>query len=42
MTIDHVLTDERIEVLDYETEELSGSDHRMVLAALRLPGSDGP
>ena len=37
VTIDHVITDERAEVLDYETYELPGGDHRMVFASLRLP-----
>lgn len=37
VTIDHVVADERIEVLDYETRPLRGSDHDMVFAALRLP-----
>lgn len=37
VTIDHVLADERVEVLDYETRALTGSDHDMVFAVLRLP-----
>lgn len=37
VTIDHVLVDRRVEVLDYSVEDLPGSDHRAVYAALRLP-----
>ncbi len=37
VTIDHSLVDERVEVLDVETQALEGSDHRTVTAALRLP-----
>lgn len=40
VTIDHVIVDERVEVLEYQTHELPGSDHRMVLAGLRLPGTE--
>ena len=39
VTIDHVIYDERVQVLEYETAELPGSDHRMVLAGLRLPAT---
>ena len=43
VTIDHVLADERISILDYEVHELEGSDHRAVSATLRLPaGRQGP
>jgi endonuclease/exonuclease/phosphatase family metal-dependent hydrolase len=37
VTIDHAIVDERVDVLEYETFELPGSDHRAVLAGLRLP-----
>lgn len=37
VTIDHVLADERVEVLDYATVEVPGTDHRAVRAKLRLP-----
>ena len=37
VTIDHVLADERIDVVDYSVEELPGTDHRPVLAELALP-----
>lgn len=37
VTIDHVLADSRLGVVDYEVEELPGSDHRPVLAELRMP-----
>jgi endonuclease/exonuclease/phosphatase family metal-dependent hydrolase len=37
VTIDHVLTDERLDVVDYEVEELSGTDHRPVWTELALP-----
>lgn len=37
VTIDHVLADERLDVVDYEVEELPGSDHRPVRAELALP-----
>lgn len=37
VTIDHVLADSRLGVVDYEVEELPGSDHRPVLAELALP-----
>lgn len=37
VTIDHVLADERLGVVDYEVEELPGSDHRAVWAELALP-----
>ncbi len=37
ITIDHVLADRRLGVVDYEVEELPGSDHRPVWAELALP-----
>ena len=37
VTIDHVLADERISILDYAVHGLEGSDHRAVSATLRLP-----
>lgn len=37
VTIDHVLADERLDVVDYEVEELPGTDHRPVFAELVLP-----
>jgi len=39
VTIDHVIADQRVEVLDYETYDLPDSDHRMVFAALRIPAT---
>lgn len=38
MTIDHVLVDRRIAVLDYAVLPTSGSDHAAVYAELRIPG----
>lgn len=37
VTIDHVLADSRLSVVDYEVEELPGSDHRPIRAELALP-----
>lgn len=37
VTIDHVLADERLDVVDYEVEELPGTDHRPLWAELALP-----
>ena len=37
VTIDHMLADERAEVLDFAVEDLPGSDHQAVFAALQLP-----
>lgn len=37
VTIDHVLADERLGVVDYEVEDLPGSDHHAVWAELALP-----
>jgi endonuclease/exonuclease/phosphatase family metal-dependent hydrolase len=37
ITIDHVLADERLGIVDYEVEGLPGSDHRPVWAELALP-----
>lgn len=37
VTIDHVLADSRLGVVDYSVEELPGSDHRAVRAELALP-----
>lgn len=41
VTIDHVLVDDRAEVLDFGTADLSGTDHRAVRAVLRLPAGKG-
>jgi endonuclease/exonuclease/phosphatase family metal-dependent hydrolase len=37
VTIDHVLADGRLGVVDYEVEDIPGSDHRAVWAELALP-----
>jgi endonuclease/exonuclease/phosphatase family metal-dependent hydrolase len=37
VTIDHVLADRRIGIREYSVEDLPGSDHRAVYAALALP-----
>lgn len=37
VTIDHVLADRRLGVVDYEVEDLPGSDHRAIRAELVLP-----
>ena len=37
VTIDHVLVDRRLDVVDYSVEDLPGSDHRAVQAGLALP-----
>jgi endonuclease/exonuclease/phosphatase (EEP) superfamily protein YafD len=37
ITIDHVLADRRLGVVEYSVEELPGSDHRAVYAELALP-----
>lgn len=37
ITIDHVLADSRLGVVEYGVEDLSGSDHRSVHAELALP-----
>ncbi|HEV2727246.1 MAG TPA: endonuclease/exonuclease/phosphatase family protein [Solirubrobacterales bacterium] len=37
VTIDHVLADRRLGVVDYEVEELPGSDHRPLRVELALP-----
>ena len=37
VTIDHVLADERVGILDFATVDISGTDHRGVEAELRLP-----
>lgn len=37
VTIDHVLADRRLGIVDYGVEELSGSDHRAIHAELALP-----
>lgn len=39
VVIDHVLVDRRIAVRDVTVHPLPGSDHRMVLAELRLPAA---
>ena len=42
VTIDHVLVDERVEVLSYDTVSVPGTDHRGVAAELRLPEAGEP
>jgi endonuclease/exonuclease/phosphatase family metal-dependent hydrolase len=37
ITIDHVLADRRLDVVDYGVEDLPGTDHRAVRAELALP-----
>ncbi len=37
VTIDHVLADERIAIIDYAVADLPGSDHRAVFAQLAVP-----
>jgi endonuclease/exonuclease/phosphatase (EEP) superfamily protein YafD len=37
LTIDHVLADERCGVTGFEVHDLAGTDHRAVLAKIRLP-----
>ncbi|WP_229076717.1 endonuclease/exonuclease/phosphatase family protein [Actinoplanes sp. DH11] len=37
VTIDHVLADERIGIQDLSVHDVTGSDHRAVIAALTLP-----
>jgi endonuclease/exonuclease/phosphatase (EEP) superfamily protein YafD len=37
ITIDHVLADRRLGVVEYSVEELPGSDHRSIRAVLALP-----
>jgi endonuclease/exonuclease/phosphatase (EEP) superfamily protein YafD len=37
ITIDHVLADERLGIVDYGVEDLPGSDHRPIHAELALP-----
>jgi len=37
ITIDHVLADRRLGIVEYSVEELPGSDHRPVRAVLALP-----
>lgn len=39
ITIDHVLADERLGVVEYDVEPLPGSDHRAVYAELALPAT---
>lgn len=41
ITIDHVLADRRLDVVDYEVEDLPGSDHRALFTELALPKSSG-
>jgi endonuclease/exonuclease/phosphatase (EEP) superfamily protein YafD len=38
ITIDHVLADERLGIVDYDVEPLPGSDHHAIYADLALPG----
>lgn len=38
ITIDHILADERLGVVEYQVEPLPGSDHRAIFAELALPG----
>ncbi len=37
ITIDHVLADERLGIVEYAVEEIPGSDHRAVHAVLAMP-----
>jgi hypothetical protein len=37
VTIDHVLADRRVAILDYSVEDLPGSDHHAVFARLAVP-----
>ncbi len=37
VTIDHILADERLAVLEYAVDDLPGSDHRTVFARLAVP-----
>jgi len=39
ITIDHVLADERLGIVDYGVAELPGSDHRAIHAELALPAA---
>ncbi|HEX6780828.1 MAG TPA: endonuclease/exonuclease/phosphatase family protein [Solirubrobacterales bacterium] len=39
ITIDHVLADQRLGIVDYGVEDLPGSDHRSIHAELALPAS---
>jgi endonuclease/exonuclease/phosphatase (EEP) superfamily protein YafD len=41
VTIDHVLADSRLGIVDYGVEELPGSDHRAIHAELALPKTSG-
>jgi endonuclease/exonuclease/phosphatase (EEP) superfamily protein YafD len=41
ITIDHVLADERLDLVDYGVEDLPGSDHRSIHAELALPQAGG-
>jgi endonuclease/exonuclease/phosphatase (EEP) superfamily protein YafD len=41
VTIDHVLADSRLGIVDYGVEELPGSDHRAIHAELALPKASG-
>lgn len=41
VTIDHVLADTRLGIVDYGVAELPGSDHRAIHAELTLPGPRG-
>ena len=41
ITIDHVLADERLGIVDYGVEDLPGSDHRSIHAQLALPEAGG-
>jgi endonuclease/exonuclease/phosphatase (EEP) superfamily protein YafD len=42
ITIDHILADERLGVVEYEVEPLPGSDHHAIYAELTLPGPARP
>ena len=41
ITIDHILADERLGIVDYGVEDLPGSDHRSIHAELALPEASG-
>lgn len=41
VTIDHVLADSRLDVVDYGVDDVPGSDHRAIHTELVLPGTSG-
>jgi endonuclease/exonuclease/phosphatase (EEP) superfamily protein YafD len=40
VTIDHVVADDRVEVLDFDTAEIHGTDHWAITSTLRLPARE--